>query len=304
MVSESFAATSSAIRSASLRESHPRKMVSATMFVEAARMASTSRPFAAASIWPNSARACRASSWSSRSRVFVSRYLRPMGTVKPEWVPPLTACLHRFQNPSRLQGRRSHLWRLHESCCLLLRIWHRFQDALAGYKIQLYPLDPRPIGGQIRYSVYPLSLAARKNACKVEWWLSVNRDLLLISTLQPERKCSLVNLRIARKVPLHARCLRYRATRRSSVVGTSQQEKGACDRIASLRHGARVHLPLPHGGTVRVYRAGGAHRRGEVAARLLVPPRPERDPRAGGASASAGALLLWDKLQHGHRGRV
>ena len=29
MVSESFAATSSAIRSASLRESHPRKMVSA-----------------------------------------------------------------------------------------------------------------------------------------------------------------------------------------------------------------------------------------------------------------------------------
>src|SRR6478672_13976943 len=33
-------------------------------------------------------------------------------------------------------------------------------------------------------SVYPLSLAARKNACKVEWWLSVNRDLLLISTLQ------------------------------------------------------------------------------------------------------------------------
>src|SRR6476661_8839631 len=40
-------------------------------------------------------------------------------------------------------------------------------------------------------SVYPLSLAARKNACKVEWWLSVNRDLLLILTLQPEiRKCS------------------------------------------------------------------------------------------------------------------
>ena len=44
--------------------------------------------------------------------------------------------------------------------------------------------------------MYPLSLAARKNACKVEWWLSVNRDdLLLISTLQPEiRKCSLEKL--------------------------------------------------------------------------------------------------------------
>jgi|RhiMethySRZTD1v2_1073278.scaffolds.fasta_scaffold97443_6 hypothetical protein len=24
-------------------------------------------------------------------------------------------------------------------------------------------------------SVYPLSLAARKNACKVEWWRSINR---------------------------------------------------------------------------------------------------------------------------------
>ena len=42
-------------------------------------------------------------------------------------------------------------------------------------------------------------------------------------------------------------------------------KKLACDRIASLRHGAKVHLPLPHGGTVRVYRAGGAHRRSEVA---------------------------------------
>ena len=37
-------------------------------------------------------------------------------------------------------------------------------------------------------SVYPLSLAARKNACKVEWWLSVNRDLLLILSLQPEKE--------------------------------------------------------------------------------------------------------------------
>ena len=27
----------------------------------------------------------------------------------------------------------------------------------------------------------------------------------------------------------------------------------------------KVRLPLPHGGTVRVYRAGGAHRRSEVA---------------------------------------
>ena len=45
-------------------------------------------------------------------------------------------------------------------------------------------------------SVYPLSCAARKNACKVEWWLSVNRDdLLLISTLGPEiRKRSLEKL--------------------------------------------------------------------------------------------------------------
>jgi hypothetical protein len=34
---------------------------------------------------------------------------------------------------------------------------------------------------------------------------------------------------------------------------------------------------------MRVHRAGGAHRRSEVsAATLLVPSRPERDPRAGG----------------------
>ena len=36
-------------------------------------------------------------------------------------------------------------------------------------------------------SVYPTSLAARKNACNVEWWVScLNPDLLLISTLQDE----------------------------------------------------------------------------------------------------------------------
>jgi len=45
MVSESFAATSSAIRSASWRESHPRKMVSATMFVEAAQDGVNVTPF-------------------------------------------------------------------------------------------------------------------------------------------------------------------------------------------------------------------------------------------------------------------
>jgi hypothetical protein len=115
-------------------------------------------------------------------------------------------------------------------------------------------------------SLYPLSFAARKNACKVEWWLSVNRDLLLISTLQPEiRKCSLANLRIARKVPLPT----YVACATAPLVGAlwlaPHNKRLACDRIASLRHGAKVHLPLPHGGTVRVYRAGGAHRRSEVA---------------------------------------
>ena len=55
----------------------------------------------------------------------------------------------------------------------------------------------RGSGGAIHFAepISPKSrrrLAARKNACKVEWGLSVNRDLLLISTLQPEiRKCSL-----------------------------------------------------------------------------------------------------------------
>ena len=37
---------------------------------------------------------------------------RLMGRVKPEGVPLLNACLHRCQNPCRLQGRRSHRWRL------------------------------------------------------------------------------------------------------------------------------------------------------------------------------------------------
>jgi hypothetical protein len=49
---------------------------------------------------------------------------------------------------------------------------------------------------------------------------------------------------------------------------------------------------------MRVHRAGGAHRRSEVsAATLLVPSRPERDPRAGGASASVGALCFVKAVQ-------
>ena len=109
--------------------------------------------------------------------------IRTMGTVKPEWVPPLNACLHKCQNPCHLQGRRSPRWRLHEPCCLLPRIWHSISECSRGL-IQNSTLPFGLVTNCSLNSVYPLSLAARKNACKVEWWLSVNRDdLLLISTL-------------------------------------------------------------------------------------------------------------------------
>ena len=52
---------------------------------------------------------------------------RPMGSVKPEGVPPLNACLHRCQNRCRLQGRRSHRWRLHEPCCLYFEFGTHFR---------------------------------------------------------------------------------------------------------------------------------------------------------------------------------
>ena len=50
-------------------------------------------------------------------------------------------------------------------------------------------------------SVSPLSLAARKNACKLEWCRLLDRDLLLISTIQCDYDVlSPENFGIARKV--------------------------------------------------------------------------------------------------------
>ena len=112
-----------------------------------------------------------------------------MGTVKPEWVPPLNACLHKCQNPCRLQ-RDARVVGAARTMLPLTSNLAPISECSRG----LTQNSTLPFGLVTNWSsnsVYPLSLAARKNACKVEWWLSVNRDdLLLISTLQPEiRKC-------------------------------------------------------------------------------------------------------------------
>ena len=72
MVSESFAATSLAIRSASLRESHPRKMVSATMFVECQDGVNVT-PFRRGFHPAQQCKNCSRSSWSNSIEGFHSR---------------------------------------------------------------------------------------------------------------------------------------------------------------------------------------------------------------------------------------